>query len=692
VKFHTFLMVLVLFGFILSMILSIKPSLEKVAPCDEGCGPCEICVDDGDGGSCHYQCASNQVCYNGACCTPDSCVGRCGFIDDGCGDEKYCGGCDSDERCVSGYCVCDPYTCSELGVECGTASNGCGGTLNCGDCSDNPDKPYCVNNECVECTSDSHCPEDEEVCSGHDEKATKYYYCDTDNTCQYGLTGFFDCNQFDGRACSETNTLSDLEERDYYCESGECVYTATFIEDCDDRDGIYCNGVLRESRNYFCTYNALEMNGKCDYYVQWDEDCSLYTGYACQDASTKEYRTYTCSGGSCNYTSSNVESCGTDGCYGGEYINHYCSNGNCYSETLDGDDSSTYCSCCSSCKWNIGGEVSATTCCGDDGSEYVCGGVGDNTLDYSYQDPDLDDKACCLSSTDCVYNNVCYPSNSQGPSVDHDSDPDWCGYPGTWRDCNTDAQCGGGTVFGEYEVCRTNDCKVACYNKPCVAGYPECVDEIRGETLYCMNSTSSASQSSHVENPAGGNTNERYCRQDEYYEPGVGCQPKYGEDFCYNYLDPDECGTGNTASVVDCNLIGEYCSFDNGLYKDIVKIESTDAPLQVVGKGPMSPTSTSGECIDTDDGDKPKEWGCVYIMTTEKNNDDDFQIVAGEMGCDYVSDGNLIEFYCSGGEILTKEYTCTILGTGVYTPYCFENPSDSRSITPPTKHLSIHEP
>ncbi|MDI3543722.1 MAG: hypothetical protein PWQ28_3 [Candidatus Woesearchaeota archaeon] len=339
--------------------------------------------------------------------------------------------------------------------------------------------------------------------------------------------------------------------------------------------------------------------------------------------------------------------------------------------------------------YNLGGEISG--CCGDDANEFVSSGVGDNTLDPYFISSDS--KACCNSNTDCVYNNNCYTSNTQGPDVDQDGDYDWCGYPGTWRDCNTSAQCGGGTVFGEYEVCINNDCKVACYNQPCVAGYSECVDEISGETLYCMNSTSSASQSSYVENPTGGNTNERYCHQDQYYDPVFGCQPKEGEDICYNYLDPTECGTGNTASVVYCNLVGEYCSFDDGTYKDIVKIESTNAPLQVVGKGPMSPTSTSGECIDTDSGDKPKEWGCVYIMTAEKNNEDDFQIVVSEMGCDYVSDGKLIEFYCSGGEILAKEYTCEkIIKTEDNTSYCFKTPSDSRSVTPPKKDHPIHKP
>ncbi|MDI3473987.1 MAG: hypothetical protein PWR30_310 [Candidatus Woesearchaeota archaeon] len=366
-----------------------------------------------------------------------------------------------------------------------------------------------------------------------------------------------------------------------------------------------------------------------------------------------------------------------------------------YNITYDADSNDCECKVGTG-RFNIGGEISG--CCGDDGSEYVCGGVGDNTLDYYYQDPDSDDKACCDSSTDCVYNNKCYPANSEGPSVDQDSDPDWCGYPGTWRDCNTDAQCGGGAIFGDYEICVNNNCTVDCYNKPCIAGNSTCYDEVLGETLYCMNSTSSATQSSYVENPIGGNTNERYCHQDEYYDHRAGsCKLKEGKDFCYNYLDPSLCGTGNTASVVDCGLVGKYCSFETGEVEDIVIIKSTKDPQEVVGTGLLSPTNTPGECIETDDGDDPRQWGCAYIMQAEDNDDgevedgeedDDFQAVRGEIGCDYVSGGNLVEFYCSGDKILAKNYTCTILGNDSNTSYCFEtpSPSDSEEISdPPTR-------
>lgn len=337
--------------------------------------------------------------------------------------------------------------------------------------------------------------------------------------------------------------------------------------------------------------------------------------------------------------------------------------------------------------YNLGGEISG--CCGDDSNEYVSDGIGDNTLDPYIISSDL--KACCNSGTDCVYNNGCYQSDRQGPDVDQDGDYDWCGYPGTWRDCNTDAQCGGGNVFGDYEVCDTNshDCKLACYNKTCVAGQSYCDDEFLGETLYCMNSTSSATQSSYVENPAGGNDNEGYCLQDEYYDPNYGCKPKEGKDFCYNYLDGKMCGTGNTASVVDCNLIGQYCSFDDGTYKDVVVIEATEDPLQVVGKGLRSPTNTSEECKETDGGDDPKNWGCAYIMHAEDNDDgqvedgeedDDSQSIVVEVGCDYnSSDDRLIEYYCSeeGDEILTKEYICKTVGKKSKTPHCFETPSGS---------------
>ncbi|MDK2907606.1 MAG: hypothetical protein PWQ87_64 [Candidatus Woesearchaeota archaeon] len=670
-KFRTLLMAVVLLGFLLSFVLSV----EVVEACnfDSDCPPNSYC----DGNVAVHQ---TYYCLDGYCVVDEETTTTCTY------------------GCSGGECnECTPSTCSELGVECGTVSDGCGGTLDCGGCYSS--QPYCHDGQCVECTSSSHCDSEVNYCAG-EVSVTGYEEC-RNYACHFVETSREDCNDYDGYACGSGNKL---EERNYYCIPGGCDYKRTSSKDCDDYDGIYCNGDIRESRDYSCT--GAVGSASCTYSLSWSDNCALYSGDYCKDASTKEYRTYTCSGGSCTYTSSNVESCGTDGCYGGEYINHYCSNGNCYSETLDGDDSSTYCSCCSSCKWNIGGEVSATTCCGDDGSEYVCGGVGDNTLDYSYQDPDLDDKACCLSSTDCVYNNVCYPSNSQGPSVDHDSDPDWCGYPGTWRDCNTDAQCGGGAIFGDYEVCVNNNCTVSCYNQPCIAGNSTCYNEVSGETLYCMNSTSFASQSSYVENPIGGeDRNERYCRQDEYYDPVVdSCRLKYGEDICYNYLDsdPNICGTGNTASVVYCNLVGEYCSFDTRKNEKIVVIKSADAPRNVVGKGPKSPTTSLGECIETDYGDKPKEWGCVYTMYAENNNDgneengqidDDFQFVNVEMGCDQVSDGKLIEFYCSGGEILAKEYTCEkIITTEDNTSYCFKTPSDSRTVTPPKKDHPINKP
>lgn len=114
--------------------------------------------------------------------------------------------------------------------------------------------------------------------------------------------------------------------------------------------------------------------------------------------------------------------------------------------------------------------------------------------------------------------------------------------------------------------------------------------------------------------------------------------------------------------------------------------------MQVVGTGPMSPTTTGG-CNETDGGDKPKEWGCVYIMNAEENINEDFQIIVSEMGCDHISSGNLIEFYCSGDEILAKNYTCEkIITTEDNTSYCFKTPSSSRSVTPPKKDHPINKP
>lgn len=85
-------------------------------PADRVCGPGNRCVDS---------CAPND----------DVCAGRtCGQLPDGCGGIVVCPpGCDEQESCEDGACICRT-TCADEGAECGVVEvNGCG-ELACGNC------------------------------------------------------------------------------------------------------------------------------------------------------------------------------------------------------------------------------------------------------------------------------------------------------------------------------------------------------------------------------------------------------------------------------------------------------------------------------------------------------------------------------------------------------------------------------
>ncbi|MDK2849635.1 MAG: hypothetical protein PWR32_302, partial [Candidatus Woesearchaeota archaeon] len=88
--------------------------------------------------------------------------------------------------------------------------------------------------------------------------------------------------------------------------------------------------------------------------------------------------------------------------------------------TVNWDNSETYCTCkVGSGHWNLGGEVAASSCCGDDSGEYVR-----NCVDSTDQGScGADTTACCNSNTDCVDNyglcessGACYGTPIMGNS------------------------------------------------------------------------------------------------------------------------------------------------------------------------------------------------------------------------------------------------------------------------------------
>jgi len=105
--------------------------------------------------------------------------------------------------------------------------------------------------------------------------------------------------------------------------------------------------------------------------------------------------------------------------------------------TGDGDYSSDWCTAYGGCNggpvWQIGGEVDALACCGDDittiGStaNYVIAETGDTDAPAGYNDGET---ACCSTGTDCTYNDVCYDTTSA--SGDAIPSKAYCN-AGTWQ-------------------------------------------------------------------------------------------------------------------------------------------------------------------------------------------------------------------------------------------------------------------
>ncbi|MBN2094956.1 MAG: hypothetical protein JW727_02815 [Candidatus Aenigmarchaeota archaeon] len=114
---------------------------------------------------------------------------------------------------------------------------------------------------------------------------------------------------------------------------------------------------------------------------------------------------------------------------------------------LDGDTCQGHCDCIAGqLRWNIGGEVASTSCCGDDSGEYRVQQVFGTGMDGLADETD----ACCTASNSCVNYGNCY-STASSVDADGDGDTDYCN-AGTWVDCNSAANCPSGMT------CTSNNC------------------------------------------------------------------------------------------------------------------------------------------------------------------------------------------------------------------------------------------
>jgi len=229
------------------------------------------------------------------------------------------------------------------------------------------------------------CTQNSDCCSG--------YFCNSTSKCAALLA--------DGTTCVGATNLSTSAEENVSCSSGYC-----------DNDGV----------------------GAAD-----DNHCFSVasTYYDDQDGNTCEYSAYN----DMNTTADEKTPNACDGSSG--WVNNSCYYFN------DGDSNETVCDCIAgSSLWNLGGEVSATSCCSDDASELNLSTLADeSTMENSFADNTSDD-ACCSASTDCIASSTCYNTGTTSGDADSDGDNDYCN-SGEWTDCNDDTGCSGSTVCSQ---------------------------------------------------------------------------------------------------------------------------------------------------------------------------------------------------------------------------------------------------
>jgi hypothetical protein len=347
-----------------------------------------------------YYCESTKKCYpykvfdcNGCYAgisndglENECCSGNPVYLKSG---ESCCGTtkCTFTQTCVSGNCVdnpkeCIPKTCSQLNVECGYTDDGCGKRINCG-----PSIKEC-SATFGSCTASGH-----QLCVNG-----KYTSCDDIDSridyCQNRECGSDKCGGSCG-TCSNGAT----------CNNGKCVCASSKKPNCPSYSSnsvcYYAGVAICDNNEWVCSYQKdfsyascgqTNVNDNVCYYGNLNNVCSNQ-GWFCS--------------GSSSYCDLKCNGVGSSCCEGDKFISYIdCTSSGCKYIQKDRDLSYSYCvstsSGCSQAYWAVGGEVSPSTCCGDDSGEYYI--LNSNVNSYNKDD------ACCNSNTDCVLNGKCYSS------------------------------------------------------------------------------------------------------------------------------------------------------------------------------------------------------------------------------------------------------------------------------------------
>ncbi len=360
--------------------------------CD-GAGNCDYASDCSD-------CNIQDGWHN----TGDSGPG-CGSLDDPMGElrDYYC----SSGAC--GYGVTDTLDCDDL-----DGYYGGGDTAGCGDDPSATQRDYYVSSggSCVYTTQSCatlDC-DGQDACSGSCNGSIvasyqDFYVAYNSDTCAYSLGGDGeDCAtkaSIDSDGAANAFTIGGSVTDYVGCAGGACT-SQSFADVCESATTLReygASGSGTSSQVADCENNETTFcqDNRYRYRNEWEcKGAPAYCGDSGYDTLVQDCGTGTCLG---------VCGSGPDGC---TYHERGCSGTDCYDLIRPGDDGQSYCTGCG-LSWNLGGEVAASTCCGDD--------AGENSRtcsdDSANGDCGVDMLACCGAASDCVdHNGACADSGS----------------------------------------------------------------------------------------------------------------------------------------------------------------------------------------------------------------------------------------------------------------------------------------
>ncbi len=396
----------------------------KVCAVDEFCsdGECVKCPE-GQTNCGNVSCGVKEHINNGECeaDTPE----HCGSHENNCLKDAGVlnADCSVEQQCVITACH-DGYTLHD--GKCVDSVHCCGPS--CANCSEDEEKPFCWNNECV-----SNCPETEGiiVCDGTcvDSK-TSMDYCgatSTDGVCEKII-------------CNEHSTCVD---GNCECNAGWHKYNNECEEDSVENCGAHDTNCLSDNKVY---------RAECKDAVCGVVEC--HDGFSLKDGACVPENE--CCGADCLNCSENTE-------------NPYCLNGNCAAD-CNPDETTSLIACSFSC---IDAQTS-NTYCGATSTDNVC-----TRNDCS------SDRSCVDGKCECLMGF----HESRDKSKCEEDTVRACGsievnctvYPGVWETKCENAKCVTLKCLDGY-IKKDNECKAL--NECCGTNCDDCTDT---DKPYCLN-------------------------------------------------------------------------------------------------------------------------------------------------------------------------------------------------------------